>query len=244
MSTDGLRRSSRNAGKKEAAPPVAAPAPKKRATNEKKDSVAKKAKTAIKEATIAAKSVGGKKEPTAGLQEGEMLPADLPEVQTHDGKTVTLAGLLAEAKKGIIIFAYPKASTPGCTTQACLFRDSFSAFDTVGYTVYGLSGDSPAANTKFVEKQALTYTLLCDAKYELHEKLGIKKAPKGTIRSVTVIEKTGDGGKILKKTPASPKESLEIAKEAVGMEGVTAEKVDKETGAADEEAAKAEGIAA
>ncbi|RPB14473.1 hypothetical protein P167DRAFT_533889 [Morchella conica CCBAS932] len=114
-----------------------------------------------------------------------------------------------------------KASTPGCIAQACLFRDSFTAFSDAGYTVYGLSGDSPAANEKFKSKQSLTYTLLCDPTYELHEKLAIKKKPKGTIRSVVIIEKIsedGHTGKVLRISPASPQISLQIAKEAVGID--------------------------
>ncbi|PUU72858.1 thioredoxin-like protein, partial [Tuber borchii] len=110
-------------------------------------------------------------------------------VQTHDGGKTTLTAILAKASKGIVIFAYPKASTTECTTQACLFRDNYTAFTDAGYSVYGLSGDQPGANEKFRNKQNLTYTLLCDPTYELHEKLGIKKSPKGTIRSVIIIEK-------------------------------------------------------
>jgi len=234
MSTEGLRRSSRNASKKDVAPPAPAPAPKKRATpTEGKPSVAKKAKTTAKAIADGAKSAAQKKKPaataTGGLQEGDVIPGDLPEVQTHDGKTITVAKLLEDANKGIIIFAYPKASTPGCTTQACLFRDNFSAFEDIGYTVYGLSSDSPVANTKFVDKQKLTYTLLCDSKYELHEKLGIKSPKGSTIRSVIVIEKTEGGGKILRKSPASPVVSLQIAKDAVKMEGAAEEESKKET---------------
>ena len=122
------------------------------------------------------------------------------------------------------------ASTPECTTQACLFRDNYTAFTDAGYSVYGLSGDQPGANEKFRNKQNLTYTLLCDPTYELHEKLGIKKSPKGTIRSVIIIEKTpGDDaaathpGKILRKTKASAQVSLQVAKEVVGLDSAKKE---------------------
>lgn len=160
-------------------------------------------------------------EASEGLKDGDLVPTDLPEVQTEDGSKITIENLLKSAQKGIIIFAYPRASTPGCTTQACLFKDSFLAFSDAGYTVYGLSGDSPAANEKFKSKHNLTYTLLCDPTYELHEKLSIRKKPKGTIRSVVIIEKVvGDGhaGKVLRISPASPQISLQIAKEAVGID--------------------------
>lgn len=123
------------------------------------------------------------------------------------------------------------ASTPECTTQACLFRDNYTAFTDAGYSVYGLSGDQPGANEKFRNKQNLTYTLLCDPAYELHEKLGIKKSPKGTIRSVIIIEKTpGDDaaaathpGRILRKTKASAQVSLQVAKEVVGLDSAKKE---------------------
>lgn len=59
--------------------------------------------------------------------------------------------------------------------------------------------------------------LLCDPEFKLHELLGIKKDPKGTVRSVTVIEKTEGGAKIIKKSPASPEKSVDIAKKAIGI---------------------------
>ncbi|KAG0636428.1 thioredoxin-like protein [Tuber brumale] len=173
-----------------------------------------------------AKKTDVAEEAAAALKEGDLLPNTLPEVQTHDGGKTTLASILAKASKGIVIFAYPKASTPECTTQACLFRDNYTAFTDAGYSVYGLSGDQPGANEKFRNKQNLTYTLLCDPTYELHEKLGIKKSPKGTIRSVIIIAKTsGDDtaapypGKILRKTKASAQVSLQVAKEVIGLDG-------------------------
>ncbi|RPA89649.1 AhpC-TSA-domain-containing protein [Choiromyces venosus 120613-1] len=181
----------------------------------------------------AAKAKGGKakakkadaaEEAAVALKEGDLLPNTLPEVQTHDGGKTTLTAILAKASKGIVVFAYPKASTPECTSQACLFRDNYASFTDAGYAVYGLSGDQPGANEKFRNKQNLTYTLLCDPTYELHEKLGIKKSPKGTIRSVIVIEKAAstdnaNPGKILRKTKASAVLSLQIAKEVVGIDG-------------------------
>jgi hypothetical protein len=75
----------------------------------------------------------------------------------------------------------------------------------------------PAANEKFKSKQNLAdITLLCDPKYELHERLQIKGA-KGTIRSVIVISKNDNGAVILKKSPATPAQSVEIAQKAIGI---------------------------
>lgn len=91
--------------------------------------------------------------------------------------------------------------------------------------MFGLSGDSPVANEKFKTKYNLSYTLLCDPSFELHEKFGIKKQPKGTIRSIIVIEKSDDAsspGKVIKKAPANPQVSMTLALQAVGIESGSA----------------------
>lgn len=196
--------------------------PKKAATAAAPPKKAKKAAGARSGGKGEAASAAGD-EPVAeadgGLAEGDVLPDDLPEIQKHTGETTTLGALVAAAEKGIVIFAYPKASTPGCTTQACSFRDNYSTFKTAGYAVYGLSGDSPSANEKFSTKQSLgDIILLCDPKYELHARLQIKKSPKGTIRSVIVIGKKDDkSAVILGKGPANPAQSVAIAQKAAGI---------------------------
>ncbi len=73
----------------------------------------------------------------------------LPDAQ---GITVTLSELLAQADRGVIVYFYPKASTPGCTKEACDFRDSLAALQSAGYTVVGLSPDPVAALAKFTER--------------------------------------------------------------------------------------------
>ena len=94
-------------------------------------------------------------------------------VTTHDNKEVTLKQLVEESKGGVVIFTYPKASTPGCTTQACLFRDSYAPITGAGLSVFGLSTDSEKANTTFVTKQNLPYQLLCDPKATLTRAIGM-----------------------------------------------------------------------
>lgn len=88
-------------------------------------------------------------------------------VSTHEGRQVSVQELLQEVEaspgdkgKGLVLFTYPKASTPGCTTQACLFRDNYKPITDAGYAVYGLSTDSEKANGNFVAKQGLPYPLL------------------------------------------------------------------------------------
>ncbi|KAF9763927.1 hypothetical protein IL306_002938 [Fusarium sp. DS 682] len=127
------------------------------------------------------------------------------EIETNDGEKTTLKKLVDESKSGVVLFTYPKASTPGCTKQVCFFRDSYEPLTKDGLAIYGLSADSPKANTTFKEKQKLPYTLLCDPKATLIEAIGLKKAPKGTTRGVFVISKEG---KILVAEAGSPQGTL------------------------------------
>ncbi|KAH6652928.1 thioredoxin-like protein, partial [Truncatella angustata] len=108
-----------------------------------------------------------------------------------DGKKTTLKELVDESKSGVVLFTYPKASTPGCTTQVCLFRDSYEPLTAGGLAIYGLSKDSPKANTTFKTKQNLPYPLLCDPSSTLIGAIGLKKAPNNTTRGVFVVDKTG-----------------------------------------------------
>lgn len=114
-------------------------------------------------------------------------------VETHDGTSTSVEKLLEQSGAGIVLFTYPKASTPGCTTQACLFRDSYSPITGASLEVYGLSTDSPKSNTTFATKQNLPYQLLCDPKATLIKAIGMYKggSGSGTSRGVVVIDKQG-----------------------------------------------------
>src|SRR5690625_7617684 len=91
------------------------------------------------------------------LQPGDLAPDfALP---AADGQTVSRSDL--EGKKAIIYF-YPAASTPGCTKQACDFRDSLASLQSSGYTVIGISPDKPEKLTKFINAQDLTCSLLSE----------------------------------------------------------------------------------
>ncbi|TAQ91525.1 hypothetical protein B7494_g196 [Chlorociboria aeruginascens] len=135
------------------------------------------------------------------------------EVETHDGVKTSLQKLVDESKGGVVIFTYPKASTPGCTTQACLFRDSYTPLTETGFSIYGLSKDSPKSNTTFKEKQNLPYPLLCDPSATLISAIGMKKAPNGITRGVFVVDKSG---KILAAEPGGPAATVEVVKKLVG----------------------------
>lgn len=98
------------------------------------------------------------------------------------------------------------------TAQACLFRDSYTPLTATGYSIFGLSNDSPKANTTFKTKQNLPYTLLCDPAQTLISAIGLKKAPKGTTRGVFVVDKSG---KVLAAEPGGPAATVEVVKKLV-----------------------------
>ncbi|NUT34546.1 MAG: thioredoxin-dependent thiol peroxidase [Hamadaea sp.] len=118
---------------------------------------------------------------------------------TAEGGKLSLSGLLKEGKK-VILYAYPAAMTPGCTTQACDFRDNIASLTAHGYNVVGISPDSPEKLAKFVERDALTFPLVSDPDKAVldsygafGEKMNYGKKIMGVIRSTFVI---GADGKI------------------------------------------------
>jgi thioredoxin-dependent peroxiredoxin len=116
-------------------------------------------------------------------------------VLTEVGTEIMSATIVAE--KGAVVFVYPKANTPGCTKQACGFRDDYSKLEAAGFGVYGLSYDTPKSQNNWKARYDLPYGFLCDTvDGGLIKALGAQKAPKGIIRSHFVIAK---GGKILDK---------------------------------------------
>ncbi|KAG5518500.1 hypothetical protein PMAC_002896 [Pneumocystis sp. 'macacae'] len=107
----------------------------------------------------------------------------------------------------VIIFAYPKASTPGCTVQGCGFRDNYSTIESKNYRIYGLSMDTPKAQLAFKTKQNFPYHLLSDPKAELIGALGASKSGFKIARSHWIFNK---GGVLLDmKIGVSPKDSVE-----------------------------------
>ncbi|KAL2833651.1 thioredoxin-like protein [Aspergillus pseudoustus] len=134
------------------------------------------------------------------------------EFETNDGTKSTLKALVDKSESGVVLFTYPKASTPGCTKQACLFRDGHDKLTSTGLSIYGLSGDSPKANTTFKTKQNLPYPLLCDPAFSLIGAIGLKKVPRGTTRGVFVIDKAG---KVLILQPGGPDATVEAVRQLV-----------------------------
>ena len=111
------------------------------------------------------------------------------------GGTTSLADL---AGQKVILFFYPAAMTPGCTKQACDFRDSLAALQSAGYRVVGISPDTVAKLEKFTARDKLTYPLLSDEDHAVAlayaawgEKKNYGKTYEGLIRSTVVIDESG-----------------------------------------------------
>ncbi len=118
---------------------------------------------------------------------------------TATGETWQLAEKLGEYSKGLIVYFYPAASTPGCTTQACDFRDSLASLQASGYGVVGISPDSPEKLAKFTDAESLTFPLLSDPEHSALEAYGAWGEKKnygrtyvGVIRSTVVVDPAGD----------------------------------------------------
>lgn len=113
----------------------------------------------------------------------------------QDGRDVTLSSLRGQR---VILFFYPEAMTPGCTTEACDFRDSLAPLQAAGYTVLGVSRDDQEKLRRFRERDGLTYDLLSDPDHAVHEAYGVwgekmnyGKTVMGVIRSTFVIDPEG-----------------------------------------------------
>ncbi|MEV4245011.1 thioredoxin-dependent thiol peroxidase [Streptosporangium canum] len=124
-----------------------------------------------------------------------------------DGTTVSLD---AYRGKRVIIYFYPAAMTPGCTKQACDFRDSLDSLTSAGFVVLGVSKDTPAKLAKFVEHDTLTFPLLSDPGLEVHKAYGAHgektmygKTTIGVIRSTFVIDADGKIEKALYNVKAT-----------------------------------------
>ncbi|KAF7714326.1 Uncharacterized protein PECH_008870 [Penicillium ucsense] len=204
---------------------------------EKKSRPAPKAKAAAAAAAKTAETT--EKKPKSKVPEaGDAIDLDSfgGEVETHDGTKTTLKKLVEESKSGVVLFTYPKASTPGCTKQACSFRDNYTHLSSTGLTIYGLSADSTKANTTFKTKQNLPYSLLCDPSATLIGAIGLKKSPKGTVRGVFAVDKKG---KVLLREAGGPDATVDAVQKLVAEGSQGAEK-SEQTEEADAEEGKSE----
>ena|SRR5579871_6063706 len=134
--------------------------------------------------------------------EGSRAPAfELPD---ESGKKVALKDLVG--KKNLILYFYPKDMTPGCTTEACSFRDNIEGIRRLGAQVIGISGDSSASHQKFIDKHALNFPLLADVGNEVGKRYGVYKMKSmygreymGYERTTMVIDKSGIIRKVFPK---------------------------------------------
>lgn len=116
-------------------------------------------------------------------------------LQDADGNAVALADFRG---RKVIVYFYPAAMTPGCTTQACDFRDSLDSLAAAGYAVLGISPDQPEKLAKFRERDSITFPLLSDPSHETLEAYGAwgektmyGKTTTGVLRSTFVIDADG-----------------------------------------------------
>ncbi|MFC5558790.1 thioredoxin-dependent thiol peroxidase [Ureibacillus thermophilus] len=120
-----------------------------------------------------------------------------PDFTLHNekGEPVSLSDFRG---KKVILYFYPKDMTPGCTTEACDFRDHHESFEELNAVILGVSGDSAERHKKFIEKYNLPFSLLVDANHEVCEKYGVWVLKKnygkeymGIERSTFLIDENG-----------------------------------------------------
>jgi len=121
----------------------------------------------------------------------------------QDGKTVSLKSLKG---KQMVLYFYPKDDTPGCTKEACGFRDSLKAIEKINTVVLGVSMDNAASHHKFIKKYSLPFPLLCDEDGTVSKAYGVYKLKNmygktywGIERSTFIIDETGKLKAIFRK---------------------------------------------
>lgn len=127
------------------------------------------------------------------LSVGEVAPNFT--IETTEG-TFHLAEARQAAQAGVVVYFYPRAMTPGCTTEACDFRDSLNSLKSAGYTVIGISPDKMPALDKFRDKQTLNFALGSDPEHKVSSDYGVwqvKPLTKklGVVRSTFVVGPDG-----------------------------------------------------
>lgn len=154
------------------------------------------------------------------MNEGDKFP-DF-ELMNHKNEKISLKSLKG---KKFILFAYPKAMTPGCTKEACSVRDYFKEITNRGVVPFGISLDDQSLNTKFAEKYNLQYDLLCDTEAKLLKAIGAYgekkmygKTYEGTLRQSFIVDENGIIRKIFKKVNTSTHgEEILAALDKLGM---------------------------
>lgn len=137
------------------------------------------------------------------------------------GEQVSLADLRG---RKVVLFFYPAAMTPGCTKEACDFRDSLEPLRAAGYEVLGISPDAPEKLARFVAKESLTYPLLSDPSHETlaaygawGEKKNYGRTYEGVIRSTVVVDE--EGNVALARYNVKATGHVAMLKRLLGLEG-------------------------
>lgn len=110
------------------------------------------------------------------------------ELASAAGKTVALGDLIGT--RNLVLYFYPRDMTPGCTAEACSFRDNLDAIQKLGAEVIGISGDSPESHRKFADKHALNFTLLSDPGNKVARLYGVFKKKSLYGREFMGVERT------------------------------------------------------
>ena len=143
-------------------------------------------------------------------------------LKNENGNDVSLHDFAG--KQYVLLYFYPKDATPGCTTEACDFRDAYESFSDLNAVILGVSPDGEKAHTKFIEKHGLPFSLLIDENHAVSEAYGVWKLKKmygkefmGIERSSFLIDPTGTVIKEWRKVTVKGhvEETLETLREVV-----------------------------
>jgi thioredoxin-dependent peroxiredoxin len=166
-------------------------------------------KSAAPAQSATAKTAAAKPAPGAANAYGPQPGAKAPAFKLSDdsGKTVSLADFKG---KKVILYFYPKDSTPGCTTESCDFRDNLNRFVKSGAVILGLSADSVESHKKFKEKQGLNFPLLSDPDHKALEAYGVWQEKSlygrkfmGIVRTTYIIDEDGKIARVFPKVKVS-----------------------------------------
>lgn len=135
------------------------------------------------------------------LKAGDKIPEILGVNQ--DGKVIKASDF---AGKKLVLYFYPKDSTPGCTAEACSLRDGYDELRAAGYEVIGVSKDTTKSHQKFIEKQSIPFQLIADTDTRLNQEFGVWAEKKmaghtymGTLRTTFLIDENGVIEKVIGK---------------------------------------------
>lgn len=123
------------------------------------------------------------------LQVGDQIPVF--QLQSQDGELINIKNFIG--KQNLVIYFYPKDDTPGCTKQACSFRDQYEDFNDLNAEVFGISGQSVSSHKEFAEKHRLNFNLLCDVNNTVRKQFGVPSNFFGLLpgRVTYVVDRSG-----------------------------------------------------